>query len=291
LGSDREALAMQHVLGLDHVIILVRDLDDADARMARLGFRPTPRGYHSAHMGTANSTVMLPNGTYFELLTVTAPTPANAATRAVLAEREGPFGLALKTDDAGAAAAELAAAGIAEGGALDFVRPVELPAGTQEARFTIARARADATPGTMLFVCQHHTPDLVWREDYLHQPNDALGLLEVIGVADDLDAVAAAYGAIFGDRVERGDDRVAIGLGDAAVTFLAPAAFAARFGALGERLSTPRPRLAGLRVQVRTFDAIERLLLQAGLSWARGHEGSMLVGPDAGCGTLFEFAC
>ena len=50
---------MQHVLGLDHVIILVRDLDDADARMARLGFRPTPRGHHSAHMGTANSTVML----------------------------------------------------------------------------------------------------------------------------------------------------------------------------------------------------------------------------------------
>jgi len=280
---------MQHVLGLDHVIILVRDLDDADARMAKLGFRPTPRGYHSAHMGTANATVMLADGTYFEMLTVTQPTEANAATRAVLAEREGPFGLAFKTDDAPAAAAEFAVAGIAEGEALEFVRPVELAGGICEASFTIARARADATPGTMLFVCQHHTPDLVWREDYLHQPNDALGLLEVIGVADDLAAVADAYGVIFGDRVERGDDRVAIAAGDATLTFLSPAAFAERFGALGEKLSDPKPRLAGLRVQVRTFDPIERLLLQAGVPWARGYDGSMLVGPDAACGTLIEF--
>ena len=259
---------MQHVLGLDHVIVLVRDLDDADARMARLGFRPTPRGYHSAHMGTAN-----------------------ADPRAVLALREGPAGLAFKTDDAHGAADEFERAQIATGGALAFVRPVELPAGAQDARFTIARARADATPGTMLFVCEHHTPDVVWREDYLHQPNDALGLLEVIGVADDLAALADAYAVIFGNRVERGDDRVAIAAGDASVTFLSPAAFATRFGALGERLSAPRPRLAGLRVQVRTYDPIERLLLQAGVPWARGYEGSMLVGPDAGCGTLFEFTC
>ena len=68
---------MRHVLGLDHVVILVRDLDDADARMARLGFRPTPRGHHSAHMGTANATVMLPDRTYFETLTVLQETPAN----------------------------------------------------------------------------------------------------------------------------------------------------------------------------------------------------------------------
>jgi catechol 2,3-dioxygenase-like lactoylglutathione lyase family enzyme len=281
---------MQHVLGLDHVIILVRDLDDADARMAKLGFRPTPRGYHSAHMGTANATVMLRNGTYFETLTVTHDTPANEATRAVLAEREGPFGLAFKTDDAQGAAAEFAAAGIAEGAALDFVRPVELTGGARDARFTVARTRADATPGVMLFVCQHHTPDLVWREDYLHQPNDALGLAEVIGVADDLGPIEEAYRTIFGDRVRRSDDRVAISAGNALITFLSPDAFARRFGALGEAVSSPRPRLAGLRVQVRTFDAIEHVLLQSGVPWSRGYDQSMLVAPDAGCGTLFEFA-
>ncbi|MGH6900445.1 MAG: VOC family protein, partial [Geminicoccaceae bacterium] len=106
---------MQHVLGLDHVVILVRDLADAEARLARLGFRPTPRGVHSAHMGTANATVVFGDGTYLEALGVLQPTANNLAVRTVLAEREGPYGLAFKTEDAGAAAAERAAAGIGPG--------------------------------------------------------------------------------------------------------------------------------------------------------------------------------
>jgi hypothetical protein len=281
---------MKHVLGLDHVIILVRDLDDADARMARLGFRPTPRGYHSAHMGTANATVMLEDGTYFETLTVVQETPANADLRAVLALREGPAGLAFKTDDAHGAADEFEQAQIAAGGALAFVRPVELPAGTQDACFTIARPRPDATPGAWLLVCQHHTPDIVWREDYLEQANGATGVTEVIGIADDLAAVEDAYGVIFGERVRRTADRVTIAASDAAITFLSPRAFVARFGALGEPVSSPRPRLAALRIEVRAFDGLQRVLQQHGVPWTEGAGRSLLVGPDAGCGTLFEFA-
>jgi catechol 2,3-dioxygenase-like lactoylglutathione lyase family enzyme len=280
---------MQHVLGLDHVIILVRDLDDADACMARLGFRPTPRGYHSAHMGTANATVMLEDGTYFETLTVLQETPANADLRAVLALREGPAGLAFKTDDAHGAADEFEAAAIATGGALAFVRPVELPSGTQDACFTVARPRIDATPGAWLLVCQHHTPDIVWREDYLEQPNGATGLAEVIGIADDLAAIEDAYGVIFGERCHRAADRVRIAAGDAAITFLSPSAFVERFGALGEPVSSPRPRLAALRVQVRAFDPLQRVLQQYGVPWTDGYRQSLLVGPDAGCGTLLEF--
>jgi catechol 2,3-dioxygenase-like lactoylglutathione lyase family enzyme len=281
---------MQHVLGLDHVIILVRDLDDADARLTRLGFRPTPRGVHSAHMGTANATVMLENGTYLEVLGVLEATPANADSRAVLAEREGPFGLALKTDDAHAAAEAFEAAQIAAGGALAFVRPVAFPNGTQDACFTVARARPDATPGASLFVCQHHTPDIVWREDYLEQPNGATGLAEVIGIADDLLAIEDAYGAIFGGRVRRADDRVTIAAGDAQITFLSPGAFAERFDAAGEPVCSPKPRLAGLRVQVRDLDRTKATLQRNRVPWTEGAGGSVLVAPDQGCGTLFEFA-
>ena len=67
---------MTVITGLDHVIIAVRDLDAGEAAMSRLGFRPTPRGYHSAHMGTANSTIVLPDNTYFEVLGVVADTGA-----------------------------------------------------------------------------------------------------------------------------------------------------------------------------------------------------------------------
>jgi catechol 2,3-dioxygenase-like lactoylglutathione lyase family enzyme len=281
---------MQHVLGLDHVIILVRDLDDADARMARLGFRPTPRGLHSAHMGTANATVMLQNGTYLEVLSVLEATPANADSRAVLAEREGPFGLALKTDDAHGAAEAFEMAQIAAGGALAFVRPVAFPNGTQDACFTVARVRPDATPGASLFVCQHHTPGIVWREDYLEQPNGATGLAEVIGIADDLTAIEDAYGAIFGERCRRTSDRITIAAGDARITFLSSGAFVERFGPAGDPVSSPRPRLAGLRVQVREVDRAKALLRRNGVPWTEGADGSVLVASDQGCGTLFELA-
>jgi len=281
---------MQHVLGLDHVIILVRDLDAADARMARLGFRPTPRGLHSAHMGTANATVMLPNGTYLETLSVLQATPANADSRAVLAEREGPFGLAFKTDDAHGAADAFEAAQIAAGGALAFVRPVAFPNGTQDACFTVARIRTDATPGASLFVCQHHTPEIVWREDYLEQPNGATGLAEVIGIADDLIAIEDAYGAIFGERVRSAADRVTIAAGEAQITFLSPGAFVERFGAVGEPVSSPRPRLAGLRVGVRDLDRAKATLQRNRVPWTEGAERSLLVAPDQGCGTLLEIA-
>jgi hypothetical protein len=281
---------MQHVLGLDHVIILVRDLGDADARMARLGFRPTPRGLHSPHMGTANATVILENGTYLEVLSVLEATSANADSRAVLAEREGPFGIALKTDDAHSAADAFEAAQIGAAGALAFVRPVAFPNGTQDACFTVARIRADATPGASLFVCQHHTPEIVWREDYLEQPNGATGLAEVIGIADDLIAIEDAYGAIFGERVRSAADRVTIAAGDAQITFLSPGAFVERFGAVGEPVSSPRPRLAGLRVGVRDLDRAKATLQRNRVPWTEGAERSLLVAPDQGCGTLLEIA-
>jgi hypothetical protein len=281
---------MQHVLGMDHVVILVRSLDDADARMEGLGFRPTPRGVHSAHMGTANATVVLQNGTYIETLTVLQATPANEDIRAVLAEREGPFGLVLKTDDAHGAADAFEAAGIAAGGALAFVRPVALPNGTEDACFTIAPTRGDATPGAWLFVCQHHTPDIVWREDYLAQPNGATGLAEVIGIADDLMAIEDAYGVIFGERCRRTADRVTIAAGGAPITFLAPGAFVERFGAAGEPVSSPRPRLAGLRLRVHDLDKARATLERNHVPCSEGYGRSVLVAPDQACGTLLELA-
>ena len=148
--NQPEPTTLQHVSGIDHCVLLVRDLDAAERAMARLGFRPTPRGYHSAHMGTANATVVFRDGTYFETLGVVAETAYNEATRAELAQREGLYGIALKTDDARGAAAEFAAAGLGPPEAVDFVRPVELPGGPQDAAFTVARTHPNTFPAAWI---------------------------------------------------------------------------------------------------------------------------------------------
>ena len=281
---------MQHVLGLDHVVVLVRDLTEAEARLARLGFRPTPRGVHSAHMGTANTTVVFADGTYLEALAVLQPTENNASIRAVLAEREGPYGLAFKTGDADAAAADFAAAGIGPGVALEFARPVELPSGAGEAAFRVARTDPTHTPGAWLFVCQHRTPEATWRADYLEQPNGACGVAEVIGLAADPDEVAVAYRRIFGDRVRHDREGVRIEAGRTVVAFLPAAAFAERFAAIGADASAASTRLAALRLRTPSLQRTQALLSAQGVRHVTTAHGTLLVPPDAACGTIVEFA-
>jgi catechol 2,3-dioxygenase-like lactoylglutathione lyase family enzyme len=281
---------MQHVLGLDHVVIVVRDLAAAEARLARLGFRPTPRGVHSAPMGTANTTVVFADGTYLEALAVLQPTENNAAVRAVLAEREGPYGLAFKTDDADAAAAGFAAAGIGPGRALEFARPVELPSGPGEAAFRVARTDPAHTPGAWLFVCQHRTPEATWRADYLEQPNGACGIAEVIGVAADPDRMAAAYRRIFGGRVGQDREGVRIEAGRAAITFLPPAISAERFAPTGAGVGAASPRLAALRLRTASLQRTQALLSAQGVRHIATALGTLLVPPEEACGTILEFA-
>jgi hypothetical protein len=281
---------MQHVLGLDHVVVLVRDLAEAETRLERLGFRPTPRGVHSAHMGTANTTAVFADGTYLEALGVLRPTENNVGVRAVLAEREGPYGLAFKTEDADAAAAEFAAAGIGPGMALEFARPVELPSGPREAAFRVARTDPRHTPGAWLFVCEHRSPDVTWRADYLEQPNGACGVAEVIGLAADPDSVATAYGRIFGDRVSHDRDGVRIAAGSAVIAFLPPAAFGQRFAPFGTAIGSGLPRLAALSLRTGSLQRTQALLSAQAVRHVATSHGTILVPPDEACGTILEFA-
>ena len=279
---------MDNLNGLDHVVMPVRDLDAAERRFARLGFRPTPRGRHSDNLGTANATVMFDDDTYFELLGVERATAHNASMRAALEEREGPVGLAFKTEDARAAAVEFAAAGLADGDAADFVRPVDLPGGAREAMFTTAHLTAAATPGALAFVCQHQTPEVVWRQDYLAQPNGCHGVVEVIGVAADLEGLAVAWRRVFGDRLRAGETAVTIEAGSAVLTFLTPAAYTRRFA--GADAGGPGPRLAALRLATAETGTLARRLADGGIRHATGAAGTVVVPAAEACGTLLEFA-
>src|SRR6201992_1863363 len=111
---------------------MVRDLDAAAANWRRLGFTLSPRGTHSAHMGTGNTTIML-DPDYIELLGVLAPTEHNAPTRALLETREGIERVAFTSLDAAAGAEEIRVRGLVPTGPTDFERPVTMPDGTLSA--------------------------------------------------------------------------------------------------------------------------------------------------------------
>lgn len=276
-----------HVLGIDHVIVLVRDLAAAAADYGRLGFTISPRGTHSAHMGTGNHTIMLERD-YFELMGVVAETEANARWREILARREGMSGVALKTDGAAKAAAEMRALGIAAADPVHFSRPVPLPGGgTGEAAFDTTQFPPEATPDARMFCCQHLTPHTVWVPSLLRHANSAYGLGEVLLTTADPAAAASAYDRIF----DRGTTPVAGGVvvatGTAPLALLAPGALRHRYA--GTDLSDlPASGLAGFVVRVRSREAAARALAAGGVAFVEAGR-SLVVAPAAARGALIEF--
>ena len=163
-----------HVRGIDHAVILVRDLDRARDTYARMGFTLTPRGYHS--LGSQNHCIMFGRD-YLELMALPAAPPAAFQYFAdFLIRAEGVGALALATEDAAAAYAEVIRAGIAAEAPLALSRPVE---NLGEARFTLVQLPPAETPGFRTFLCQHHTREIVWRPEYQRHANGVGGINSV----------------------------------------------------------------------------------------------------------------
>jgi catechol 2,3-dioxygenase-like lactoylglutathione lyase family enzyme len=78
------------VNAIDHFVIRVTDLDAAEALYRRLGFAPTPRGFHVGR-GSANHTAPFSGGNYFELIHL----PDGATRTRFIAIAEGPIAAVL----------------------------------------------------------------------------------------------------------------------------------------------------------------------------------------------------
>lgn len=135
-------------LAIDHVVIAVRDLDQAAADFRALGFTLTPRGHHS--IGSQNHCIMF-RSTYIELLAAPVAHPWLDYYRSF---GEGLAAIALATDDADEAARRLPGAKPP----MDLSRPVE----GGVARFRLVQI--ENVPS--VFVCQHLTRELVWRAQW-----------------------------------------------------------------------------------------------------------------------------
>jgi len=179
---------LAHIRGIDHAVILVRDLDLARDTYARLGFTLTPRGFHS--LGSQNHCIMFARD-YLELMALpAAPPPAFEYFADFLSKGEGVGALALTTDDAVAAHAELTQAGFAAEAPLALSRPVE---NLGDARFTLVQLPPAETPGFRTFVCQHHTRGIVWRPEYQRHANGVRGISSLSIATPD----AARYSRLF----------------------------------------------------------------------------------------------
>ncbi|HUN47828.1 MAG TPA: VOC family protein [Stellaceae bacterium] len=271
--------------GIDHVVILVRDLDAAEAQYRRMGFNLTPRGHHS-RLKSFNHCAMLAGGDYLELLT-TGERGARPYYDEFLERREGVSGIAFRTADALATRAALAAAKFRPEEPVAFGRPVTIDGGEREARFVTVTVDPAIPLGARTFFCQHRTPELVWQPSYLPQPNGARALAVVTWVAEGPD-LAQHYTRLLGGTAAREAEAATIGLGAHRLDFISPAAAAARFPG-DPVLRLAPPYIACIRVSVADPAAAERLLRGAGVPFRRTETGGLQVPSTAAAGAVLEF--
>jgi catechol 2,3-dioxygenase-like lactoylglutathione lyase family enzyme len=201
-------VALKNVIGIDHAVVMVQDLDKAAENYKQLGFTLSPRGTHSAHMGTGNYTIMF-DPDYMELLGVLAATEHNAPARAFLDKHgEGIERIAFTAVDSAAGAEEIRARGLEPIGPTDFERPVTLPDGTvSAAKFrTFMWPTAEAPGGVRIFACQHKTRDTVWIPELMKHANAAKRIKQTLIATPEPAKEAAHLGRLIDRAPKTGDD-------------------------------------------------------------------------------------
>jgi catechol 2,3-dioxygenase-like lactoylglutathione lyase family enzyme len=272
----------RHLQGIDHAVILVRDLERARLAYARMGFTLTPRGTHT--LGSQNHCIMFERD-YLELLAVPRPHPALQYFSDFLARGEGLGALALATDDAGGLYAEFTADAIAADAPLDFSRPV---ADLGEARFRIVQLPADASPGCRMFACQHFTRELVWRPEYVRHPVGATRIAAIAVVVEDAAAASASYGKLLSAVPQAIDEGLLVQTGSA------PIALTLRWK-LGHRLENvglplrPRPLVAALFIRVANRAHAADVMRRNGLKPVALADGSFALNAEDAHGVAVVF--
>ena len=177
-------MALKNVIGIDHAVVMVKELDKAAENWKRLGFTVSPRGTHSAKMGSGNYTIML-DPDYIDLLGVLrrpnttrrrAPSSPSAAKASSASPSLRPIPPPARRKFAHAASANRP----------DRFRAPGNLAGRQlsAAKFrTFQWPVAEAPGGMRIFACQHKTRETVWIPELMKHANAARRLKQVLTVS------------------------------------------------------------------------------------------------------------
>ncbi len=275
------------ITGIDHAIVGVRKLEAARRQWTKLGFTITPRGRHRG-WGTANYCIMFETD-YVELLGIVDPEKFTNKLDRFLKLREGLMGLAFSTDEAEAVSTALEAAAIGYKGPADLSRLLEMPEGEVEPAFKLVYLNG-ATPGVSSFVCQHLTPELVWRPEWTDHPNGVTGIDSMTVVVRNTGAARAGWVALLGDDAvtEIGGQEFSVMVGRTELRFLTEAAANQALPELRRRKWRP-PFLAGMALSVHDPARTAKALSAGGIGFDLRDDRTVTVRGSQANGVSLEF--
>ncbi len=280
---------MDHqLIGIDHLIVGVRDLEAARAQYARLGFNSTPRGRHVG-WGTANYCIMFESD-YLELLGIVDASLFTNELDRFLSEREGLLAVALGSHDVGATRAAWSAAGLAPDVPKALARMLDAEGSAIELRFRNVMLPRTDTGGIGMFALEHLTPEPMRRPAWLAHPNGAVAIRSCTIAASDVAPLAGALRRLFGSAAITTTDNVVAAHTGHGVILVAPPEDAML---MHPQLELP-PHLPGARpvamtIQVSDPDRAAAFLRLQNVAFSRAPTGDVLVPPAEAHGVAVEF--
>ena len=273
--------------GLDHVVVMVDGIDAAEAAYKNLGFQVQPRGFHRK-LGTANH-LMIFDKDYFEILGIVEDTEFNAERREWLKQGGGLANVALATDGADLAFDAFRQVGLQPDAPLFFDRAVEVAGKTEHARFRTVRIPKTHMPVVGFFVCEHLTPQFVYRSEWAQHPNGARGILGVTVIAEQPAKWIAELEKYFGTgSVTRQGEELVVNTGTQPIRYLDRKGYTARYPGVAPVRPGDHPALLSVRVD--SLSTCEALLKQNGVTFVKPDAARLIVPPDQAAHLTIEFA-
>lgn len=277
------------VTKVDHAILFVRDLDAAAEKYRKLGFALTEKFTHPWG-GFSNYNFMFEDD-YVELLLPVEPTERNLSRfREMDRAGEGLKDMSLRVPDSPSAQRAYANGGLPSLPPADIGRPVTLPDGVKEAKFTVVYLPVERIlPGLSMHMIQHKTPELVWVPGLPKHPNTARGLSRFVIAADDPVAFAKTYAGVFeSPTTPDGAGGVSIQAAQMRFDFVAPSRLATIFP--GVRFTAPPPFVAMLELRVDDAKRARSVIEQAGVPHRVTPDGAVEIPPEEACGVVIRLA-
>ena len=201
-------MRLMNTLSLDHVGVIVGDLDNGQEVYKRLGFRLTARSFHSGSRdpgdpvtpwGSGNHCAMFKRG-YLEIMGIHDPQMYSSAT-AMLAKYEGTHIVAMGWDNADAGYALLSnrAPGVRAPATLERDAPFGIDdSQSRRARFRNTKLDPQLYPEASFLFIEHMTRDVLWQPHLLDHPNGAVAIQEAVIASAEPDDTCARLAQVLG---------------------------------------------------------------------------------------------
>ncbi len=273
--------------GLDHCIIATRDLEVARKTYEQLGFTLSRRGRHIG-WGTANYCIMF-GPDYLELLGIVDPDQYTAGLENFTKNREGLIKIVSRSNDIEVTRSHLQNAGFHPQEIKDLGRTLEMPDGDVIPRFKLVHLTGSDTPGLSTFTCQHLTPELVWRDEWMHHANGAKAVYAYTILHDDPASLAETYSKFYDITPVLQSGQLIVETGGGKLIFCTPDDLSKLHPGLIWAYETTNGTIPVITIAVDKTDNCANHLVEKAIAHIRRDDGSILVQAGNAHGVALQF--